>query len=119
MFQIEFYEDAQGNSPIEDFLDELDKKSTTSKADRVRLKKIYEYLDILEELGPIGEPYTKHLDEEIWELRPYNDRILFAGLIDSRFILLHHFVKKTNKTPRREIEKAKANLTDYIQRAKE
>ena len=119
MFQIEFYNDAQGNSPIEDFLDKLDKKAATSKANRVRLKKIYEYLDILEKLGPIGEPYTKHLDGKIWELRPYSDRILFAGLIDGKFILLHHFVKKTNKTPRREIEKALTNLGDYIQRAKE
>jgi len=76
-------------------------------------------LDVLEELGPIGEPYTKHLDGEIWELRPFDDRILFAGWKDGKFILLHHFVKKTNKTPRREIKKAITNLKDYIQRAKE
>jgi len=47
----------------------------TKNTDRVRLKKIHEYLDVLEELGPNGEPYTKHLDREIWELRPFDDRI--------------------------------------------
>jgi len=39
MFQIEFYEDAQGNSPIEDLLAELDRKAATSKTDRAGLKK--------------------------------------------------------------------------------
>ena len=32
------------------------------------------------------------------------------------FIMLHHFVKKTQKTPKREIEKAKRELEDYLRR---
>jgi len=60
-----------------------------------------------------GEPYVKHLDDEIWELRPLKDRILFASWQDDGFIFLHHFIKKTQKTPRREIEKAKRNLRKY------
>lgn len=32
--------------------------------------------------------------------------------LDGSFVLLHHFVKKTQKTPRREIEKAKSELKD-------
>jgi len=35
---------------------------------------------------------------------------------DNRFILLHHFVKKTQKTPPREIDQAKRNLADFIER---
>jgi len=31
-------------------------------------------------------------------------------------VLLHHFIKKTNKTPLRDIEKAKAKLKDFIER---
>ena len=43
----------------------------------------------------IGEPFIKHLEGDIWELRPLRDRILFAAWLDDGFILLHHFVKKT------------------------
>jgi len=32
------------------------------------------------------------------------------------YILLHHFTKKTNKTPPQEIKQAKRNLADYIER---
>ena len=63
-----------------------------------------------------GQPYIKHLDAEIWELRPLRDRILFVAWLDGSFVLLHHFVKKTQKTPRREIEKAKRELQDLKER---
>ena len=63
-----------------------------------------------------GEPYIKPLADEIWELRPIKDRILFAAWDGKGFILLHHFVKKTQKTPPREIEQAKRNLADIKER---
>ena len=56
------------------------------------------YLDILEEMGTrVGEPVTKHLDGEIWELRPLKNRFLYAYYKDNKFIILHHFVKKHRK----------------------
>lgn len=67
----------------------------------------------------IGEPYVKKLDNEIWELRPARDRILFASWHNNKFILLNIFMKQTQKTPRREIEKAKKMLKDYIIRSEE
>lgn len=59
----------------------------------------------------------KKLDGEIWELRPLRDRILFASWCNNNFILLHIFMKQTQKTPRREIEKAKRFLEDYKKRS--
>ena len=44
------------------------------------------------------------------------DRILFAGYVEESFVLLHYFVKKSQKTPRREIEQAKRELRDFIER---
>ena len=55
-------------------------------------------------------------EDEIWELRPLRNRILFVAWFDGSFVLLHHFVKKTQKTPRREIEKAKRELKDLKER---
>jgi len=63
-----------------------------------------------------GEPYIKHLDGEIWELRPLRDRILFVAWVNGNYVLLHQFMKKTQKTPAREIEKAKRELADLIER---
>lgn len=65
----------------------------------------------------LGEPYIKHLDNDIWELRPLRDRILFAYWDNNRFILLSIFMKQIQKTPQREIDKAKRNLKDFIKRS--
>lgn len=65
----------------------------------------------------LGEPYIKHLNNDIWELRPLRDRILFAYWDNNNFILLSTFMKQTQKTPQREIEKAKRNLKDFIRRS--
>ena len=118
MYEIEIYEDKKGNSPIADLLEELNVKARTSKEHRIRLKKIAEYLQLLKVYGTrAGLPATKHIREDIWELRPMQDRILFAYWKNDKFILLHHFVKKTQKTPQREIEQAKRNLNDFIERS--
>ena len=65
----------------------------------------------------LGEPYIKHIDSDIWELRPIRDRILFTSWYNNKFILLSVFTKNTQKTPRKEIEKAKRLLKDYIKRS--
>jgi len=62
------------------------------------------------------EPFVKHIDGDIWELRPLGNRILYAYYKDNKFILLHHFIKKTQKLPPRELEQAKRNLAEHIER---
>lgn len=89
----------------------------SSKDFRIKLHKIQDYLTMLKNRGTmIGEPFIKHLEGDIWELRPLRDRILFAAWLDDGFILLHHFVKKTQKTPRRELMKAQKALDDIRKR---
>jgi phage-related protein len=116
-YTVILYEDARGRVPIAEFITELRRQSNTSKNARVNLNKIVAYIDALEEKGTrVGSPVSKHLDGDIWELRPLDNRILYAFYKDNTFLLLHHFVKKTKKTPPQEIEQAKRNLTDYIER---
>ena len=80
-------------------------------------KQISQYIQLLEDHGTLlGENITKHLEEDIWELRPGNNRILYFYHKDETYVLLHQFRKKTQKTPRREIEKAKAERDDWIAR---
>ena len=116
MFEVYFYEDRSGNSPILDFIKDLSQK--TDKNSRINHKKINDYIQVLSEYGKAaGEPYIKHLDGDIWELRPIRGRILFACWTGKGFILLHHFqFKKTQKTPKCEIDQAKRNLKDIRER---
>lgn len=115
MHPIYFYRDRHGTRPIAAYIAELAAK--TDKDSRIKLNKIRDYIKALGEYGTqVGEPYIKHLDGEIWELRPIRDRILFAAWHQGGFVLLHHFMKKAQKTPAREIARAKQNLADLIER---
>ena len=115
MYKLYFYKDSRGRQPIKEYLIELASKK--DKDSRIKLKKIHEYLEVLESNGTrAGVPYVKRLDDKIYELRPLADRILFAAWVGNRFILLHHFVKKTQKTPPREIEQARRNLKAFLER---
>lgn len=115
MFKIHFFQDERGKSPVEDYIRELSARK--DKDSRIKLNKIHDYIKVLSGYGTnAGEPYMKHLEGEIWELRPISDRLLFFELHDGSFVLLHHFVKKTQKTPKREIEQAKRSMRLYIER---
>ena len=117
MYEVIFYSNDKGYEPIAEYIINLRKKSNTDKNARINFNKIVAYIDLLCEKGTrIGEPVTKHLDGEIWELRPLDNRFLYAYYKDNKFIILHHFTKKTNKTPPREIKQAKRNLDDFIER---
>jgi phage-related protein len=114
-YDVEFYEDERGQCPVADWIQELDR--STSKESKSMLKKIYFQIERLENEGTgLGEPIIKHLDEQIWELRPVPNRILFGVMKGRRIILLHYFRKKTKKTPKNEIEKAKREYINWINR---
>jgi len=117
MLDVIFYSDSRGKEPVAEFINDLRQKSYTDKNARINFNKIVAYIDMLCEKGTrIGEPVVKHLVGDIWELRPLDNRILFASHKGKVYILLHHFTKKTNKTPPGEIEQAKRNLADYLER---
>ena len=117
MNRVIFYTDKNGKSLVKDYIVELSKK--TDKDSRIKANKINDYIQVLQVYGKsAGEPYIKHLVDEIWEIRPLKDRLLFAAWYEGGFIILHHFVKKTRKTPVAEIEQAKRNLSDYLKRRK-
>jgi phage-related protein len=119
MFEVEFYENRHGNQPVKEVLIELRNKADTSKDARIQYQKILTHIRTLETYGTrIGEPQVKHIDGNLWELRPLAHRILFFYWRDNKFILLHHFIKKTQRTPPKEIEQAKQYMKDYLERNK-
>ena len=117
LFELKFYETRNGDVPIADFLDKLKISAEKSKEARINRQKILVYMAALAEKGVLlGEPYVKQIEGDIWELRPLKNRVFFFYWKDNTYVLLHHFVKKTKKTPSKEIKKAKRNRDDWLER---
>lgn len=110
-----FYEDHKGRSPIRDYTNALALKN--DKDSRIKYNKTAATIDMLVNHGTRApEKFIKHVRGEIWELRPLRDRILFAAWVGDSFVLLHQFLKDTQKTPAAEIEKAERELQDFKER---
>ena len=120
MYDIVFYETSDGYSEVREFLDSLREKARSSKDARIQFSQLVRYIELLQDNGialPTG--VIKHIDEDIWELRPGVNRVFFFCHMGNTYVLLHHFRKKTQKTPRREILRAKTERNDYISRSGE
>ena len=76
---------------------------------RARLARI---ANLIEEMGleRVGEPHVKHVEGRLWEMRLKGrsgiSRALYVAASGQRFVIVRVFVKKAEKTPRREIELA-------------
>ena len=111
-FEVEFFKTDNGNKPAKEFLDSLDKK--------MRSKMLW-LLSILEENGnELREPYSKYIGDHIFELRAKVGtditRMLYFFYHNGRIIVTNGFVKKTQKTPKEEIQIAKDRRKDFIER---
>ena len=107
-----FYRTADGKCPVQEFLDSLPGKVA---------QKLTWVLKLIEDLEIVSSTYFKKIvsTEEIWECRiqlgsnAYRIFCFFDG--HSVVVLTHGMVKKTQKTPRGEIERAEAYRRDYLQ----
>ena len=116
MYRILLYTTENGRSPVKEFMENLAKGSK-----RTELTSFIGYQERLAECGmQVNTTYPgtiKHLQGEIYELRPGKNRVLFFAAVGDDFVLLHAFRKTTQKTPKREIEKAIHEMKDYIDRS--
>jgi phage-related protein len=112
-FKIEFYESAQGKCPVRDFLDEI--KATYPYDFAVILAGINK-LKLREYQRP---PLSKELGDGLYELRhvgKVNTRIFYFFARDRRIILVHGFIKKGRKVPKRERKVALDRKSDWEER---
>ena len=75
--------------------------------------------DLLESNGTdMGEPHVKPLGKKLYELRVNGRdgtyRTLYFAARNRRFVMVHGFQKKTQKTPKQELEKALKRMTDFL-----
>ena len=71
----------------------------------------------MQAIGPnLGEPHTKAMGDGLFELRLKGAegiaRVFYCTLIGKRIVMLHSFVKKTDRTPKRELEVAHSRLEE-------
>ncbi|MBR3504073.1 MAG: type II toxin-antitoxin system RelE/ParE family toxin [Clostridia bacterium] len=110
--EVLFYDLPNGEEPVKVFLDSLDHK--------MRAKMLRE-IELLENNGPeLREPDSKNIGDGIFELRAKIgsdiSRVLYFFFIGRRAILTNGFVKKTQKTPEGEIDKARRYRAEYLSR---
>ena len=111
-FEVVLYEKANGECPVEEFITSLDMKMQA---------KMIGLLELLEEKGnQLREPYSKAIDDGIFELRckvgNNITRILYFFYYEGKIVLTNGFVKKTQKTPAEEIKLAKERRSDFKER---
>jgi len=112
LYNLIFYTTERGDSPVDDFLDSLDKKSRA---------KVAAHLSLLEEQGPnLKRPYADIVRGKIRELRIQQSsnqyRILFFFQVRDQIVLTHAFTKKTQQLKEKDIELAEKRMEDWMQR---
>ena len=111
-FTVLFYDKPDGTEPVREFLLSLDRKM---------LAKVVREIELLSVNGPeLREPYSKSLGDGIFELRAKVGtditRVLYFFVVGRKIILTNGFVKKTDRTPRAEIDLARKYRDEYLSR---
>ena len=114
-YDVEYYEKADGSRPAEDFILSQDAKMQA---------KIFATLELLEIKGPgLREPFSKPLGDGIFEVRAKQgsdiSRVLYFFVVGRKVILTNGFIKKTQKTLSREVDRAKRYRADYQHKKEE
>ena len=104
-WKIVLYSSSSGDKPVEEFIKSL-QKPTQAKVIRI--------VELLEKFGNnLGAPYSKKINNKLYELRIKGKeevRILYTFDTGKVVYLLHGFKKKSQKTPREEMEVAGKRL---------
>ena len=112
MYDLVLYTSVRGDSPIDEFLDGLDKKSRA---------KVAAHLSLLEEGGPnLKRPYADIVRGKIRELRIHHSsnqyRILYFFQVRDQIVLVHAFAKKTQQLKEKDIELAENRMEEWMRR---
>jgi phage-related protein len=113
-WEIEYYITRNNKCPVKEFIDSL---SPEGQARYIFITRL------LKEFGiAVKEPYVKQMTghRKLFEIRIKDksgiSRILYFAHRGRKLILLHGFAKKTDKTPKREVEIAEQRMKDYLLR---
>lgn len=110
MWEVEFCRDERGRAPFVEYLDGL---SAGMRAKTLRSVQL-----LRSEGTRLREPDTKQLGDGLFELRTtfggLQGRSLFFFFDGKKVVITHGFIKKTRKTPLRELRRARQMREDYL-----
>ena len=107
VFQVVFYRSASGREPVREWLKQLDAR------DR---KRIGQDLYTLQLGWPLGMPLARKIEADLWEQRSSIDNGIARSMFTEkkgRLILLHGFIKKSQKLPATDLKLARRRLSVF------
>jgi len=108
MYQVIYYETADGEKPVKEFVNSLDPVTKAA---------FFHYAQMLADQGPnLPRPYADIVDGKIREIRPRQARVLYFFHHRTNIILVHGFLKKSQKVKQADIETANKRMKDWIER---
>ena len=114
-YEVEYVELEKNEKPFEEFVLGLTLKERAKVFETINY-----FLELKNNNLSIKEKLSKHLEDGIFELRTYLSekiaRTLYFYQKGAKIIITHGFIKKTQKTPSKEIEKAKVLRKLYNER---
>jgi phage-related protein len=114
MYKIIYYKTINNKEPVKKFINNLNID--------MQAKAVWEISLLAEKGKNLTEPYCKYIKDGVYELRirwsKDISRIFYFFYIADTIILTNGFLKKTNKTPQNEIQKAINYKRDYERRNK-
>ena len=107
VLKVVFYQSEIGNEPVREWLKGLPREDK---------RKIGEDIKTAQIGWPLGMPLIRKIDKDLWEVRTRLEngiaRVFFT--VDGEYmILLHGFIKKSQKTPQNELKTALTRLGNY------
>lgn len=104
ILEVRFFQTATGNEPVRDWLKERIKDDRRSIGEDIKTAQFG---------WPLGMPLVRKLEKNLWEVRTHITdgiaRTIFT-VIGNQMVLLHAFVKKSQNTPKNELETARKRL---------
>ena len=98
---VVFFKSESGREPVRDWLKALDRDQRIAIGEDIKL---------IQFRWPLGMPRVRKLDRGLWEARSKlpNGQIArtFFTIVDNQMVLLHGFIKKSQKTPAKELKLA-------------
>lgn len=107
ILKVQFYRSSGGNEPVRHWLRAL------SAADR---KAIGKDITTVQRGWPLGMPLIRKLGPDLWEVRTTlasGIARVFFTVQGNQMVLLHSFIKKSQKTPQEELDTAKKRLKKF------
>lgn len=107
-WKVKFFQSARGDFPVKKFIESQNDKT---------LSKIIRYVELLQNYGPfLKPPYIQKIADKIYELRITGEISvrIFYTIQNNEYYLLHAFIKKSQKTPIKEIKIAVDRMKEII-----